>query len=229
MLYNSILSCAFACSVISCYAQPDSGLAQSISKEEIDKAKEEGAEIKIERPINFFAAAGVGFRLQDVYSVAISPMDKTVQFEKVSPIYSSLTTGVAWNPISKPFKVFYYKDKEKDWRYEYKSFWPCFALLVNVFNISFSGQQMNSVSPIDVGFGLGYRKNGLCVLATCEFTPIKQPRKYFLDAYKDKNRQLFYDNSTVPVTEISDDDNNLFTNRLIPAIGVKVAYAFNSK
>lgn len=209
------------------YGQPETkSVTESATKEEIKKAKTEGDDIKFERPINFFAAAGVSFRLQDIYSVAVSPIDKTVQFDKGSPIFSSLTTGLVWNPVALPYKVTYYKDKEKDWRYEYKSLWPCFALLVNVFNLSFSGQQPNSTLPIDVGFGLGYRKDGLCILATCEFTPIRQPRQFFIKGYKDQNKQLIYSGGTDPVTEISPDNNNLFTTKLIPAFGIKVAYAF---
>lgn len=204
-------------------------LNESVEKDVIKKAEEEGDDIKFERPINFFAAAGVSYRLQDIYSVAVSPIDQTIQFDKISQIFSSLTTGLVWNPWSLPYKVTFYKDKEKDWRYEYKTLWPCFALLVNVFNLSFSGQQSNSSLPIDVGFGLGYRKNGLCILATFEFTPIRQPRKYFIDDYKDQNKQLIYSSGSDPITEISTDNNNLFSTKLIPAIGIKVAYAFTGR
>lgn len=201
---------------------------KKITKKDIKSAEEDGEVIKFERQVNFLAAAGVSFRISPTYTVAVSPIDKTVHFEKNSPAFSSLTTGLVWNPITRPYKVTYFKEKSKEWRYEYKTLPPCFALLINVFNLSLSGAQMNSTLPIDVGFGVGLRKNGLCVLLTMEFTPLRQPQKYFYDEFTASNKQLIYAGSTEPITEISTDNDNLFSTKLVPAFGFKVAYAFTA-
>jgi len=199
-----------------------------VSKKEMKAAEEDGEVIRFERPVNFLAAAGVSIRLSPTYSVAVSPIDKTVHFERTSPVFSSLTTGLVWNPIIRPYKIIYFKEKTKDWRYEYKTKPLCVALLINVFNLSFSGTQMNSTLPIDIGFGVGYRKKGFCALLTVEFTPLRQPQKYFYDDFTASDKQLIYAGSTEPITEISTDNDALFVTKLVPAIGFKIAYAFTS-
>lgn len=200
-----------------------------VTAEEINKAKEAGDEIVYERPFNAFVAAGVNVRLGNIYNVAISPVDNTVQFEKVSRLNSGISTGLVWNPFRAAYKVWDYKEKTKDWHYEYKRRPFAVALLLNVFKFSFGDEQANETSPIDVGFGLGYRKDNFLVLLTTEFTPIRQPRQYFIDQYKGKDRPLILVNSSEPVRTISTDDNSLFLTTLFPSLGLKIAYSFGKK
>jgi hypothetical protein len=200
-----------------------------VEKEEIEKAEKDGTEIIYQRPFNAFIAAGINIRMGTNYNVAISPVNNTVQFEKVSALNSGVSTGLVWNPFSAPYKVFDYKGKTKDWHYEYKRKSFAIALLINVFKLSFSDEQANTTSPIDVGFGLGYRKDNFMILFTTEFTPIRQPRSYFIDAYKDKNLPLILANATEPVRTISSDDDSLFLTKLFPSIGLKIAYSFGER
>ncbi|MBU2994815.1 hypothetical protein KO500_00100 [Cellulophaga baltica] len=207
------------------YAQED----VKVDKNEIEQAKEDGEEIIYERPFNAFISAGINVRIGENYNVAISPIDNTVQFEKISPLNSGVSTGLVWNPFTFPYKVFDYKGQDKDWHYEYRRNPFAIALLINVFKLSFSDEQANTTSPIDVGFGIGYRNDNLLILLTTEYTPIRQPRQYFIDGYKDKNLPLVLANSSEPVRTISSDDNSLFVTKLFPSIGLKIAYSFGKK
>jgi hypothetical protein len=217
--------CSLLMATFICYGQED----VKVDKKEIEEAKENGEEIIYERPFNAFISAGINVRIGDNYNVAISPVDNTVQFEKISPLNSGVSTGLVWNPFTFPYKVYDYKGQEKDWHYEYKRHPFAIALLINVFKLSFSDEQANTTSPIDVGFGLGYRKDNFLILLTTEFTPIRQPRQYFIDGYKDKNLPLILANSSEPVRTISSDDNSLFVTKLYPSIGLKIAYSFGKK
>lgn len=200
-----------------------------VDKKEIIEAEENGEQIIYERPFNAFISAGINIRIGDIYNVTISPIDYTVQFDKVSNLNSGVSTGLVWNPFTFPYKVYDYKGKTKDWHYEYKRNPFAIALLINVFKLSFSDEQANTTSPIDVGFGLGYRKDKLLILLTAEFTPIRQPRQYFIDDFKDKNLPLILAGASEPARTISSDDNSLFITKLFPSIGLKIAYSFGKK
>lgn len=204
------------------YSQKD----ERVTEKEIEQAKADGETITYQRPLNAFIAAGINIRVKDNYNVAISPINNTVQFEKIYPVNSGIATGLVWNPWTFPYKIYVHKDKEVDWHYGYKRFPLSLALLVNVFNLSFGDEQAQTTSPIDVGFGIGYRQDNFLILLTAEFTPIRQPRRYFINQYKDKELPLFLANSEEPVRTINSDDNSLFVTKLFPSIGIKIAYSF---
>jgi len=109
-----------------CYGQED----VKVDKKEIEEAKENGEEIIYERPFNAFISAGINVRIGDNYNVAISPVDNTVQFEKISPLNSGVSTGLVWNPFTFPYKIYDYKGQAKDWHYEYKRHPFAIALLM---------------------------------------------------------------------------------------------------
>lgn len=200
-----------------------------VTKQEIKKAEEQGMPIEYEKAFNVFAGAGFSHRLSDLYSVTISPIDRTVQFDLSSPANFSLTTGFIWNPFIYPYKKFFYKDKTVDWKYEYLR-WPlAIALLINVYNINLGSTKANYGSAIDGGFGIGYRKDNFCILATYELSYLKQPRDYFISQYKDKNKNLLLYNSNQPTQSISIEDNSIFDSKFFPSLGIRIAYAFGKQ
>lgn len=200
--------------------------------EQTDKIPKED----FERPFNFFAAAGAAVRFGDLYDVTISPVDYTVQFEDVFPIHTRFSMGLVWNPFpdnsdenkKKYFdKVLKFKDGGlADRSIEAARRHAAIALLVNIAQLTFTSGEVNTTSPIDVGFGLGYRNDKFLILGTLEFTPMRTPRKYFLDDFLDKDKTLVLAGAQEPVRTISVEDNTLFINKIFASMGIKIAYAF---
>jgi hypothetical protein len=180
------------------------------------------------KPINTFIAAGVSYRIGSNYGVVISPIDNTVQFQKKPNLHSGISTGMVWTPFTSIYKS---NDKNNKLQYIKRNKGFSIALLINVFNLSFSGEQVDSTTPINVGFGVGWRDkgNGFLALLTYEFTPLRQPRNYFIDAYKGKNIPLFLSGTQEPVKAININDDSLFYTKLYQFIGVKIAYSFGFK
>lgn len=217
------------------YCQIDSAKVRQaplFKKDSIEALKAQGSEIELERPFNLFASAGVAYRFGEVYNVAVSPIDNTVQFEKVSPLTSGFSLGLVWNPFpdyASTKRVIKFRNKLIQDQYEIARTHAAVALLVNVFQLSYTASQFNSSIPINVGFGAGYRNENFLALFTIEFMKENQPRQYFIDSYMDKNKQLILSGSQEPVRTISSDDNSLFVPKLFPAIGFKIAYSFSKK
>jgi hypothetical protein len=161
------------------------------------------------------------------YGVVISPIDNTVQFQEKPNLHSGISTGLVWTPITDVYEV--YNKKTKEWQYQEKNIGFSIALLINIFNLSFSGEQVNSTSPINIGLGLGWKKNDFLILMSYEFTPQRQPRNYFINEYKDKNKPLFLSGTQEPVKTININDDALFYTKLYQFIGIKIAYSFGSK
>lgn len=188
-------------------------------------------EVEWERPFNFFAAAGASAMFGDHYSVAISPVDNSVQFEKTFPILTRFSLGLVWNPIPEKGEGYvesFFKNKRILPAYQAGRKHLAVALLVNIFQLSYS-DAFSASSPIDVGFGAGYRNSNFLILGTLEFTPLKTPRRYFVEQYKDKNLPLVLAGSLEPVRTVSTDDDKLFVNRIFPSIGIKIAYSFTKQ
>lgn len=187
--------------------------------------------VEWERPFNFFAAAGGSFMFGDLYNVTISPIDNSVQFEKTFPILTRFSLGLVWNPIPEKgdnYVTNFIRNKRLNTAYKAARKHLAVALLINVFQLSYSSD-FNASSPIDVGFGLGYRNSNFLILGTLELTPFRAPRTYFIEHYKGKNLPLVLAGSTEPVRTISTDDNSLFMNRIFPSIGLKIAYSFSKQ
>lgn len=190
-----------------------------------------------ERPFNFFGAAGVSYRFGSNYDVTISPIDYNVRFEEVGPIMTRFSVGLVWNPLPdqseenlEKYKRFI-KSKGLAELYEdgYKAARKhlAIALLVNVVQLSFSSGNVNTTSPIDVGFGVGIRNQNFLILGTVEFTPMRTPREYFINEYKGNNRQLILYGAEEPSRAISYEDNSIFISKIFPSIGLKMAYTFS--
>jgi hypothetical protein len=197
-----------------------------------DTTNQQAQKVEFERPFNFFAAAGAAYMFNEQYSVAVSPVDNTIQFEKTYPILTRFSLGLVWNPLkdeSASNKADYFNKKLYNDAYRAARNNMAIALLVNVFQLGYTAGEINTSSPIDVGFGLGYRNSNFLILGTLEFTPIRSPRTYFTDQFKDQNKTLVLAGAKEPVRTISLDDNSIFVNRVYPSIGIKIAYAFSKK
>lgn len=182
-----------------------------------------------ERPFNFFAAAGASFMFGDHYTVAVSPIDRTLQFEKTFPLLTRFSLGLVWNPLTKDETASSFQNNKLfDKAYKIARNHLAVALLVNVLQLSFSSE-FSSSNPIDVGFGLGYRNKNFLILWTIELTPLRTPRQYIQNQYLDKNLTMTLAGAKEPVTTLNLEDNSIFVSKIFPSIGVKVAYSFSKE
>ncbi|MFY0632086.1 MAG: hypothetical protein JXR05_17130 [Flavobacteriaceae bacterium] len=194
--------------------------------EDIDEIKAEDI-LNFKKPFNIFLAAGVGYTIGTNYGVAISPIDNTVQFQEVPDLHSGISTGLVWTPWSFIYNV--YNKETKEWEYQEKSNGVSIALSINVFKLSFNGDDLNSTSSIDVGFGIGYKKNDFLILLSYDFIPRRQPRQFFIDEYKGQNKTLILSGTQEPVRSIDTKDDALFFTKLYQSVGIKIAYSFGTK
>ena len=206
-----------------CHAQSD-----TLPEAELADPAAPPIEIFLERPVNIFAAAGIQFPLTKLYHVVISPIDLHVKLEPYSPISSNITTGLVWNPFMKKKKQVIFTSPQK-WHWEHKRKALAVALLVNLFDLSFASSDTKMEIPLDVGFGLGYRRDDFLILFTTEFKAVRQPYRYFIDTYKHGDKPLQYFVNEVPEIEIEESNDTFFTNKIVAAIGFKIAFAFTKK
>jgi len=188
--------------------------------------------IQFEKPLNFFASAGAAYRIGNQYNVAVSPVDYSVQFEEVYPIVTRFSLGLVWNPFpnkKEDYLIEYKKRKNLGLVHEAARRHLAVALLINIFQLGYSSGDFSANAPIDVGFGLGYRKSNFLILGTIDFTPESTPRKFFIDQYHNQSKQLILAGNTEPIRTISSDNSSLFTKRIFPSVGIKIAYTFAKK
>ena len=185
--------------------------------------------LNFKKPINTFISAGVSYRMGSNFGVVISPIDNTVQFQEKPNLHSGISTGLVWTPFTSIYKS--NNKKKNKLEYKKKNNGVSVALLINIFNLSFSGEQVNSTTPINVGFGLGWREqsSGFLALLTYEFAPLRQPRNYFINEYRGKNIPLLLSGTQEPLKAININDDALFYTKLYQFIGVKIAYSFGFK
>jgi hypothetical protein len=219
----------FACSLLmlSLITSIAHGQYVRLSRTTLKQLEKDGVQVeKLGNPLKLGVSIGYNAGTKSLYNTSISPVDYTVQFEKVSPLSVVLSTAVMFN-----WKTFYVR-KKKDINGEatfentegpvltIPSRWSIGAV-VNF--AQFSAQDNLYNQKIDGGLGIGYEFNeNIFVIGTFEFLSVKQPRDYFVNQYKDKNKQLLIEGS--PLKTLNYDDKNIFTDKYVPAISLKLVF-----
>lgn len=76
------------------------------------------------------------------------------------------------------------------------------------------------------GLGGGYKfASGVGIYVVGEFYSLKQPRKWFIDEFINGDKE--YKVNGQIQSSFSDTDSKIFTNKLVPAIGIKICYSFD--
>lgn len=169
--------------------------------------------------VSVFSSAGASTRLGKSESAVISPIDRTLNFQKMRYGSSGVSVGGVWNPIYKYKDISYNEDKDE---YRLGAHWFSVALLLNIFKLEYS-EAFDVEAGVDVGFGLGYRKGNFLVLGTVEFINLQQPRDY-LKSFSGQTVTLF--GSEEPVSTIDQTNAAFFYNKTYATLGIKMAYTF---
>lgn len=221
----------FICSIpLISSAQPGDFAIKSI-----DVPADEVSNLPFERPYNFFLSAGMGYFSRPLHDVSLSPIDNSVQFQDISRWHTTISTGLVWNPFKVQATskedisisgVVRTGDEEMVQAFRRKL---AVALLVNVFQLSFSENDLNPSVPIDVGFGIGFRQQDFLVLLTFDLGYKRQTRTYFEDQFRGQQQTLTFAGSSEPTQVLDQTDDRIFYAKATPSIGLKVAYAFSQR
>lgn len=223
----NVKNIAFFLLMLSLITSTADGQYVRLSRTSLKQLEKDGVQVeKLGNPLKFGVSIGYNAGIKSLYSTSISPVDYTVQFEKVSPLSVVLSTAVMFN-----WKTFYLR-KKKDVNgaptfentegpvLTIPSRWSIGAV-VNL--AQFSAQENLYNQKIDGGLGIGYEFNeNIFVIGTFEFSSVKQPRDYFINQYRDKNKQLIIDGN--PLKTFNYDDANIFTDKYMPAISLKLVF-----
>lgn len=181
--------------------------------------------------VAFIVGGGTALIATELYDIPV--VDKTTNFvtlEKANTIKSNLSLGIAYTPyIKNVVRTVKFIDANTNTVQEktivgYEPRGITFSLFLNPLNLT--GVSANSIAnTVDVGFGLGWRSGDFIFLFTNEYFLARQPRKYFVDIYR--NNDTAYEINGHPQTTIDTTDNNIFKNKVAVSWGIKIAYTFN--
>lgn len=216
--------------LLNAYGQRREVLNEFQIQEKSDELASVEQGLEFERPMNIFLAGGANLNLIKTYDVTISPIDRTVQFQNLGLWKAFLSTGLVWNPFKNllPGKKYLYDESNKKF-INIQREKLAVALLIDVFQLSFNQDDVKAKTPFDVGFGLGWRSEELLILGTVEFSYTKQPRDYFYNKFKDGNQTLILPGANEPTLAIDEGNSGIFYSKLIPSLGLKIAYTFLKK
>jgi hypothetical protein len=171
--------------------------------------------------------AGPSYVLNNLYlDPAINKATNAVVIEDAGHIRSNISLGVVFTPwvTTKIREVPSKKRPAGDTVYAYEATGPSFALFLNPINVT-KLSDVSLATNVDLGLGVGYRNGSVSFLATLEFFGVRQPRDYFVERYKSNDKTYIINNQTQ--TTISPTDNDVFRNKLVTAIGFKMAFTFD--
>lgn len=181
---------------------------------------------------NFKFGVGIGFNYatQNIFDASLSPVDKSLQLQKISPFSTVISGTIIYN------REVLYKDviTDKDGNvtglsdsYSSPSPWSFFAS-INLAELTPTGTFSFNKS-IDGGLGVGRRFSignqdfhfGLFL----EKTTYRQLRDYVMDNYKGKPIPI--SGQTQPLNALDENDNSLFFNKKILSFSFKFVYMLN--
>jgi hypothetical protein len=180
----------------------------------------------------FIIGGGVSLTPESLYDApVVSKIDNSVIIEHSQKLRTSLTLGIVYTP--KVINVLRYITKPKNRTgttcdtfalVEYIPNGMTYAMFINPISLA-KANDNSFTNSVDLGFGIGWRSGSFLIMATADFFSIKQPRQYFIDTYKDKNKSYIINGQTQ--TSIDPTDNNIFKSQIVSSFGIKLAYTFD--
>lgn len=193
-------------------------------------ASQAQSEYGFEKKISFILGGGFSVTPLKIYKdPVINLTNNSVAIEEASPLKPNLTLGISYTPVVVEIER---TVKEVDSQGNiimknivgYDTRGISIALFFNPISIS-TISEVSISNTIDLGIGIGYKHDNFSIFVTGEFYSIRQPRKYFVAQFKDKNLPYVIDNDVQK--SINVNDNNIFTSSPIFSIGLKLTYTFD--
>ena len=182
--------------------------------------------------ISFMVGMGASHITSELYQDPIvNKTNNNVIIANTGRTKTSLTLGIAYTPYVyditstiRTIKADGSIEKKKVIEHVPKGF--TFAAFLNPVSLTKVTQIQPFFNMVDFGIGIGHRTaGGVTLLLTGEFFSVNQPRQWFVDQFKDNNKQYVIGGS--PQTTIDPTDNSIFTNKIVITFGFKVCYTFD--
>src|SRR5690606_4008429 len=169
--------------------------------------------------IKFGASLGFNYLTHEIFDPVLSPIDKSLRLQHVSPVSFLLSTSVIVNPISSYYRKLDLSGKPVGEVYSVPS---RLSFIATVNLAQFGASQAASFNKkLDGGLGLGIRLgDDFHVALTGEMISVRQLRDYIVDTYE--NKPIIIDNETLNALDIN--DNTLFVDKYNFGVSVKFIY-----
>lgn len=170
--------------------------------------------------ISFIVGVGASYVPGTLYqNPAINKATNTVLIEKGQHLRTSLTTGIVYTP-------YLWKIRDADENEEIVPKGISFATFINPVALSKATDAQSFFNIVDFGVGIGYKfAAGIMVMGTVEWMGVRQPRDWFVDAFKSNDKVYTINNA--PQLSFDLNDDNIFRNKLVTTFGFKVCYTFD--
>lgn len=190
-------------------------------KEELGKGNKVMINQGTTSKISFMMGIGVATSLDKVYQMpVVSAIDNTVKMEIGQRAKVSATFGISYTPYL--YKIY---DKENPDGY-FATKGISFIAFFNPLTLVKNSNLEESFSLNNFGLGIGFKSvTGFAVYGVAELNTVKQPRQWFIEEFKDGNKNYQVNNQIQ--NSFSSTDESIFRNKLIPYIGIKASYTFD--
>lgn len=169
---------------------------------------------------SFITGIGASYITDNLYqNPAINATNNNVVIEESQNIKTNLSIGIVYTPK----KLIMNKGKENE---EIVPYGVSFATFINPIALSKATENQSFFNITDFGIGLGWKFAGnVLIMATVEFLGVRQSREWFIEEFKNNDKQFLVNES--PQLSFDITDNNIFETKIATTIGFKVCYTFD--
>ena len=168
----------------------------------------------------YIVGVGSSYILDNLYQNPVVNQNGNVIIEESQSIKTNLTLGIVYTPYFRNILNGNGDDYDKI------THGISFATFINPLTLTKNTDNQSFFNVTDFGIGIGYKFAGnMMILGTVEWFGVKQPRKWFIEEFKNNNQQYIVNNSAQLSFDTS--DNNIFETKIVTTVGFKVCYTFD--
>lgn len=182
--------------------------------------------------ISFIVGPGASFITRKIYdNPAVNQTNNIVMINRATNIKTNLAVGIIYTPyiwdITRRIKYIDVNGQIQT-RQEIESVpkGRTIAAFINPVAFTKVTETQPFFNMLDFGVGYGHRfAGGLLLMATAEFFSVRQPRKWFIDEFKGKNKAYEIEGAAQKTIDVN--DNSIFTYKPVITFGFKLCYSFD--
>ena len=183
--------------------------------------------------ISFFTGIGASYISKKLYGdPIINPLTGNVELQRFGRVKSNLAIGIAYTTGTKTVRQHLQTlaleegDAEQS---EIKVLQRGFTIItfINPVLLSRATESQGFFNMTDFGVGLGHTfPGGFLIVGTAELFWVRQPRAWFVNEFRNGDRQYMVANEVQHTVDLS--DNNVFLSKPVVTFGIKICYSFEN-